>query len=106
MPHAVSDADFDAQVLKSDLPVLIDFWAPWCGPCKAMSPVIEELEQEYEDKVKVVKMNVDENTATPSTFNIMSIPTFIVFKDGKPAASFVGSRSKADLKKELDKVIA
>lgn len=104
MPHPVADATFDAEVLKATLPVLVDFWAPWCGPCKAMLPIIDELEKEYEGKVKVVKMNVDENMDVPGTYNVMSIPTFVLFQGGKPVTSFVGSRSKADMKKELDKV--
>ena len=104
MPKAITDAEFDAEVLKSKIPVLIDFWAPWCGPCKAMLPIIEELETEYAGKVKVVKMNVDENQNVPQNFNVMSIPTFVLIKDGKPAATFVGSRSKADMKKEIDAV--
>ena len=105
MPHPIADADFDAQVLQSDLPVLMDFWAPWCGPCKAMNPIIEELEKEYDGKVKVVKMNVDENIETPGTFGVMSIPTFILFKKGKPVSTFVGSRSKEDMKKEIENVL-
>lgn len=103
MTNAVTDSDFDSLVLKSDLPVLVDFWAPWCGPCKAMIPVLEELEKEYEGKVKVMKVNVDENTDVPGRYNVMSIPTFILFKEGKVLTSFVGARSKADVAKELDK---
>ncbi len=104
MSQPVTDADFEKEVVQSALPVLVDFWAPWCGPCKAMIPVLEELEKEYEGKVRIVKINVDENTDVPGKFNVMSIPTFVIFKDGKPATSFVGARSKADVKKELDKV--
>lgn len=104
MPHSVTDATFDAEVLKSKIPVLVDFWAPWCGPCKAMLPVIEELEKEYEGKVTIAKMNVDENMEVPGKYNVMSIPTFILFQGGKPVTSFVGARSKADMKKELDSV--
>lgn len=106
MPHPVTDTDFEKDVLKSPVPVLVDFWAPWCGPCKAMNPIMEELEEEYKGKAKVVKMNVDENNTTPGEFNVMSIPTFIIFKDGKMAASFVGARSKADMKRELDAALA
>ncbi|HVW66919.1 MAG TPA: thioredoxin [Candidatus Peribacteraceae bacterium] len=104
MSHAVTDADFDKEVLQSNLPVLVDFWAPWCGPCKAMLPVMEELEKTYDGKVKLVKINVDENTDVPGKYNVMSIPTFIIFKDGKIASQFVGARSKADMQKELDAV--
>lgn len=106
MSQQISDADFDAQVLQSDIPVLIDFWAPWCGPCKAMTPIMEELEKQYEGKVKIAKMNVDENMTVPGNFNVMSIPTFIVFKGGKIATQFVGARSKTDMQKELDAVLA
>lgn len=106
MATPVTDAQFPAEVLQSTLPVLVDFWAPWCGPCKAMNPILEELEKEYEGKVKVVKMNVDENTDVPGQFNVMSIPTFVILKNGVPAGSFVGARSKQDMKNELDRIIA
>ena len=106
MPHQTTDAEFDADVTKSPIPVLVDFWAPWCGPCKAMLPVMEELEKEYEGKVKLVKMNVDENMTVPGNYNVMSIPTFIIVKDGKVASQFVGARSKADMRKELDAVVS
>jgi thioredoxin 1 len=104
MSNPVTDATFDAEVLQSDLPVMVDFWAPWCGPCKAMLPIVEELEKTYEGKVKVVKVNVDENTDVPAKYNVMSIPTFIIFKGGKIASQFVGARSKTDVQKELDAV--
>ena len=104
MAKAITDDDFEAEVLKSDIPVLVDFWAPWCGPCKAMGPIVDELAEEYDGKVKIVKMNVDESTEAPGQFGVMSIPTFIIFKDGQPAANFVGAKSKEDMKKELDAV--
>lgn len=104
MSHAVTDEKFEAEVLKADLPVLVDFWAPWCGPCKAMNPILEELEQEMGSKVKFVKINVDENGVTPEKFNVLSIPTFIVFKNGEAVKSFVGARSKEDVKNELESV--
>lgn len=106
MSHVINDADFDAVVLKSDVPVLVDFWAPWCGPCKAMTPIMEELEQAYAGKVKIAKMNVDENMEVPGKFNVMSIPTFIIVKNGNVVSQFVGARSKADMQKELDNAIA
>ncbi len=106
MAHAISDSDFDTVVLKSSLPVLVDFWAPWCGPCKAMNPMMEELEQAYAGKLTIAKMNVDENMEIPGKFNVMSIPTFIIFKDGNIVSQFVGARSKGDMQKELDNAIA
>ena len=102
MANPVSDADFDTEVLKSDIPVLVDFWASWCGPCKSMMPIVEELAGEYEGKVKILKMNVDENPETPGKYNVMSIPTFVMFKGGEVASTFVGVKSKEDMKKELD----
>lgn len=83
MAEQVTDATFESLVLKSDLPVLLDFWAPWCGPCRAVGPIIDELAKEYEGKVRVVKMNVDENPATPTKFGIRAIPTLVVFKTAK-----------------------
>lgn len=106
MSHQVTDDTFESDVLQSDIPVLVDFWAPWCGPCKAMLPIMEELEKEYEGKVKIAKMNVDEHTTIPGNFNVMSIPTFIIVRDGKMVSQFVGARSKADMQKELDNAIA
>ena len=105
MPHPVTDQSFDQDVLKSEIPVLVDFWGPWCGPCKMMLPVIEELEKDYEGKVKFVKVNVDENQEIPGKFNIMSIPTFIFFKGGQPVAQFIGAKSKESVKQEIEKVI-
>jgi thioredoxin len=92
-----SDATFDAEVLKSDLPVLVDFWAPWCGPCHMIAPVVDELAEAHKGKLKVVKMNVDENGQTPQTYGVMAIPTLILFKDGQVAEKAVGVLPKAKL---------
>jgi len=99
----LTDANFETEVIKSAVPVLVDFWAPWCGPCKLMGPVIEELAKEYEGKaIKIGKMNVDDNEKVPPRFGIMSIPTFIIFKGGKPVEQFVGVQKKEDLKKKIE----
>ena len=106
MSQAVTDSSFETEVLKSPVPVLVDFWAPWCGPCKMMGPIVDELAAEYEGKAKIVKVNVDENPETPGKFNIMSIPTFIIFKGGQPVSSFIGAKPKESVKQELDRAIA
>ncbi|MEK7217990.1 MAG: thioredoxin [Patescibacteria group bacterium] len=106
MPHDITDAQFEGEVLKSPVPVLVDFWAPWCGPCKVMGPVIDELSAEYGPAVKFVKMNVDENGDVAGMFSVMSIPTFILFKGGQPQKAFIGARPKEDMKKEIDGAIA
>jgi thioredoxin 1 len=102
----VTDATFDEEVLKSDIPVLVDFWAPWCGPCKSMLPIIEEVAKGYDGKVKVVKVNVDENSETPQKHGVMSIPSFFIFKGGEVAGNFVGVKTKEFIGEELDKVLA
>jgi thioredoxin 1 len=101
----VSDVSFDQEVLKSDLPVLIDFWAPWCGPCKAISPVVEELAKEYAGRLKVVKMNVDDNPQTPSRYGVRGIPNLILFRGGEVADQIVGAVPKAQLVKAIDRSI-
>jgi thioredoxin 1 len=105
MAQQITDADFEQEVLKADLPVLVDFWAPWCGPCRSMLPLIDKLSSEYAGKVKVVKMNVDENSETPAKYGVMSIPAFFLFRDGKVVSSFVGAKSEEKMKGELDKVV-
>ena len=90
----VTDADFDTNVLKAAKPVLIDFWAPWCGPCRMAEPVLEELSETYKDKVSIVKMNVDENPGVPENYGIMSIPTTVLFKNGQEVGRQVGFAGK------------
>lgn len=102
----INDDNFESDVLKSDVPVLVDFWAEWCTPCHMLNPILDELEKEYEGKVKFGKMNVDENIKTPGTFGIMSIPTVILFKGGQPKATTVGVQSKDVFKKNIDEAIA
>ncbi|OGI37539.1 MAG: thioredoxin [Candidatus Moranbacteria bacterium RIFOXYD1_FULL_44_12] len=104
MAHEFTDQNFEAEDLKSDKPVLVDFWAAWCGPCQMMGPIIEELAEEVKDKFKVGKVNVDENRETAAKYGIMSIPTLIIFKGGKEMQQLVGAQSKEGLKEELEKV--
>lgn len=100
----LTDANFDAEVLKSSVPVLVDFWAPWCGPCRMMAPVLEELAQEHDmSQIKIGKLNVDENGDTAQKYNVMSIPTFILFKDGVAAETVVGGVGKEKLQELINK---
>jgi thioredoxin 1 len=98
----VTDASFEQDVLKSDKPVLLDFWAEWCGPCKMIGPILEELSGEYGDKLQIAKMNVDENQGVPAQFNIRGIPTLILFKNGTVAAQKVGALAKSQLTAFID----
>lgn len=102
----ISDDSFDEEVLQSDTPVLVDFWAPWCGPCKMIGPILEELSGVYEGKIKVCKMDVDENKGTPAKFNIRGIPTLIIFKGGNAESTKVGALSKAQLTEFIESNIA
>jgi thioredoxin 1 len=102
MEKTFTDANFEAEVLKADVPVLVDFWAAWCGPCKIMGPIVEEVALALEGKpVKVGKMNVDENQVTPGTYGIMSIPTLMIFKGGVPVETMVGVQAKDKLVEKL-----
>ena len=102
----VTDANFDAEVIKSDKPVLIDFWAPWCGPCKAIAPSIDELAAEYEGRLKVVKLNVDDNPQTSARFGVRGIPNLLIIKGGQVKDQIVGAVPKAHLKKAVDGALA
>ena len=105
-PVEVTDANFDEQVLKSSVPVLVDFWADWCAPCKMIAPILEELANEYDGKIAFAKVDVDSNPETSLTFGIRSIPNLLVFKNGKPMDQVIGAVPKAVLKKRLDNALA
>ncbi len=101
----VSDSDFDTQVVNNDLPCLVDFWAPWCGPCKAIGPVIDQLADEFAGKVQIAKMNVDDNPATPGKFGIRAIPTLILFKNGEILDQITGAVGKTQLNDLINKAV-
>jgi len=100
----LTDATFDDEVAKATTPLIVDFWAPWCGPCRMVGPVIDEIAQDHGDKIAIGKVNVDENPGIAGKLGIMSIPTIILFKDGQPAKKVIGARSKADFEREFELV--
>lgn len=97
MVKEINDQNFDAEVINSDVPVLVDFWAPWCGPCRQLTPIIEDIAKESEGKIKVVKCNIDENPEAPSKYGVRSIPTLMIFKDGKLSDTKIGALPKPAL---------
>ena len=105
MATNISDKDFDQQVLKSIVPVVVDFWAPWCGPCARIGPIVEKLSDEYKDKVRFCKINVDENHERASSYNVMSIPTLLFFKNGELAGQSIGAVSESILRSKLQELL-
>lgn len=105
-PIEVTDANFEQEVLKSDLPVIVDFWAIWCGPCRLIAPVVEQLADEYEGKIKIAKLDVDTNPQTAVKYGIRSIPTLLIFKDGKVAEQIIGAVPKSQVEERLQRVLA
>jgi thioredoxin 1 len=104
-PVVVTDSDFESQVIKSDVPVVVDFWAPWCGPCRQIAPILDELANEYEGKLKIAKINVDENGQYAGKFGVQAIPTLLVFKNGELVQTLMGSRPKSAFRTVFDQVI-
>lgn len=102
----VTDATFDSEVIKADKPVVVDFWAPWCGPCKAIGPVLSEIAAERESEVKIVKVNIDDNQEYAFKLGVMSIPTLVIFKEGQPIDKIVGAHPKSTIESRIDKVAA
>ena len=101
----VTDETFDSEIVNSDIPAMVDFWAAWCGPCKMVAPVVEELAKEYEGKIKIAKMDVDKNQQTPARFGIRNIPTLILFKGGDVAQTIIGAQPKSSIEEELKKLL-
>ena len=101
----VTDDTFDEEIVQSDLPAIVDFWAAWCGPCRMVGPVVEELSKEYEGKIKVAKMDVDQNRQTPARFGIRNIPTLIFFKGGEVANTIIGAQPKSAIEEEIKKLL-
>ncbi len=102
----VTDENFDAEIVNSDVPAMVDFWAVWCGPCKMVGPIVQELADEYKGKIKVARMDVDQNRATPGKFGIRNIPTLIFFKGGEVSHTIVGAQPKNHIEEELKKLLA
>ena len=105
-PLEVTDAEFEREVLKAELPVLVDFWAEWCGPCHVIAPILEELADEYDSRVKFVKLDTEENFDTADRYGIRSLPTLLVFKGGEQVDQIMGTRPKGELKRSLEKTLA
>jgi thioredoxin 1 len=101
-PIAVDDSNFDQLVLKAETPVLVDFWAPWCRPCLMVAPILDELAEEYDEKITIARIDVDQNPKTAASYSIRAIPTMLLFKEGKPITNIVGFKPKAQLKEDLD----
>ena len=105
-PQEITDTEFEQEVLKAGLPVLVDFWAEWCGPCKIVSPILESLAEEFDGKIKFVKFDTAENFEAPESYGILSLPTLLVFKEGEQIERIIGARPKRDLRRSLEKALA